>query len=663
MLKESLARSTQQTQQTQKPPPSATTLKQTEYEDAKSSSPQNESQITPSVAPLKQTEYEASQQATAQEGKKYDFSYPGFMNVSGAGGIGTDPETIQDKSLNTVPLTERILNFVSGAAERVSGTGNTMKAGVIPGFMFLGLNPNEDVTPKTIIKRGGEFAAGVVGSVESIWAPTVPSASGAAFELAAKGVSSATGANVDLGTYSTNFLSSHPSYAMGSVVGEAIQFIAGAKIFSPAGNEAIGNVIGKMKYGEKAVKVESFVDAPVSTKTITTIEHAGGKIYEVTETTIESKLIPTPKREFFVVDDVLKEPKKITIKQGNPRWVPESSLYNVDAAIDDAPAKLIFEGDTMRASGKLDTFASDPKGFSKMVIDSGDNVKISIADEQIIGRKAIYTQVDVSVYPDEYTSKISAKPFDPTNTAISSKTKFQPFKNADPADVSDFVNPKSFNTFKSADPTNATIPKPNLGKSANIDMPSASSGGKMISSLERKLDLASGFPKERQYLFMKQNTYSAVIPKISFSRQGLLQRTDLDVRQRIDERPKPNDYPNAIQITTDDITGGSGGDGNGGGPRVDPITTLDEDTITYTGGGPKVIPKPRTDIYIEPRDDTITKTFTLPPMSPRLQRFDLPKRFNIMPRINDKMGRRYYVEDVNPWGSGLLIKELKRLGL
>jgi len=192
----------------------------------------------------------------------YDMRYEGFMAVSGAGGIGTDPVIVRqgDPGFNedflVTPATQQILEAGQSLANSIRESGNdpvVLQHGGsfmdVSGAGSIGTDPvfNPNVAPvrqSDIVASGSQIAAGAVGSVESLWAPTVPSVWGAA------------SLDAEAREQTAKFMEENPGYLVGNIAGEVIQAVVGGEVLK--GALGLGHEAG-------AIKIQRFQEIPTST--------------------------------------------------------------------------------------------------------------------------------------------------------------------------------------------------------------------------------------------------------------------------------------------------------------------------------------------------------------------------------------------------------------
>lgn len=109
-------------------------------------------------------------------------------------------------SLYTMPKPGKISNPYVAAYQtgmsKVSGAGYPVSSHIVA------------ATKSTPIAGAGEFVAGGVGAIESVWEPKVPSVWSVAYEKV----------GLQQGTYAQDIMKQYPGYAAGSVVGEFLLF-------------------------------------------------------------------------------------------------------------------------------------------------------------------------------------------------------------------------------------------------------------------------------------------------------------------------------------------------------------------------------------------------------------------------------------------------------
>lgn len=190
----------------------------------------------------------------------------GFVNVSGAGSIGDDPYIV-DPTQQYVPISSHIMSvfndfaraqgdaiFIPSQFKDVSGAG-----GIGTDPERLGSTP---ITNAEVISGVGQFAAGAVASLESIYlGNAVPNVWGAAIEQLQIGLGQRSDAPM------SEWLAQHPNYALGNIAGEIGQAIIMGEAMKALSSPAEG-----------MTRVRAFDEIPTSFRTNQELT-IGGRTY------------------------------------------------------------------------------------------------------------------------------------------------------------------------------------------------------------------------------------------------------------------------------------------------------------------------------------------------------------------------------------------------
>ncbi len=268
----------------------------------------------------------------------------GFVNVSGAGGIGTDPYIV-DPTQQYVPISSHIMSvfndfakaqgdaiFIPSQFKDVSGAG-----GIGTDPERIGSTP---ITKAEAISGIGQFAAGAVASVESIYlGNAVPNVWGAGIEQLQVGLGQRSDAPM------SEWLAQHPNYALGNIMGEAGQAVIMGEAMKAISSPAEG-----------MTRVRAFDEIPTSFRTKQELTIGG--------------------RSYTRISDV-EQAGKIELR-GKAFDMPSDELYRARVAdITDARGnRLGFEVTTQEPKGSLTTIYRGGAGNEKYIYNAADAVDL-----------------------------------------------------------------------------------------------------------------------------------------------------------------------------------------------------------------------------------------------------------------------------------------------
>jgi hypothetical protein len=174
-----------------------------------------------------------------------------FINVEGAGSIGTDPTILAVPNTLLTPLTQEIFNLTKDVKyptfAAVSGAG--------------GIEPSVSESPlESQLFYPGQALAGVVGSVEAIYNPNVPSL----------------WSYISPESEQAEFMRTHPSYSIGAGIGEVAQLAVPVPFIGDIG-----------KWASKIPAVSRATSAISHSKPVQLVRQASATFNEFMEATLK----------------------------------------------------------------------------------------------------------------------------------------------------------------------------------------------------------------------------------------------------------------------------------------------------------------------------------------------------------------------------------------
>jgi hypothetical protein len=496
----------------------------------------------------------------------------------------------------------------------------------------------------------GEFAAGLVGVGEGMVNPRVPTVWGAIWEQG-KGET-------------TKWLAEHPSYTAGNVVGEVAAAVA------PAAIAKVGEIRAAVKFGEDVVRVAPYAEIP-KIKTIEVLEEA--KPW-------------SPKSIFVKSEEISGELKQV----GEARFAPKSDFFDVRANFDVSeikPKLTIEQGKPVwgepKGAGFLQTSASDLEGMSGISIYKGSESSVALRGEEII--KSVIWQK-----PEGFVSReivMETKPRALTDfLKITDELGWkEPIWTKPPKEIPKPDVDIQLKGLKVETPTKGEFEVLKGGGGIDVKqvvkaLPKEGMEGGAVRILPTGGDISRAFAGAGMAAISGFKGISAIAPrggseglKITTQTQTtpiVVPKINLDIKPSLDFKQEPAMKPDIVPIvkTTPSSI-----------PNIAPILDVKTTPITKTTTipitatipfektfAPPITPTIETPKVIQFYPPTIIPTYppyTEMPSIPRLPRLDVFRSAKIQPKIElPKISSRYF-ELVNPFGTSIVPKALRNLGI